>query len=216
MKFFYSAVLIISFLSLQILVQSCAPAIKRPELPKLPPSIADTVGPLLIGSFSSAEQAKNDTNYFDIRLNAVRIWEDTPGYWIYVEQAMASNLDKPYRQRVYHVFPNLPRCISQVYTIKGDSDFVGLWKDKSKMKNLTIDKIELKNGCEVVLERKGDKFVGGTQAKDCKSELNGAKYVTSEVILDENGLISWDRGYSAEGTQVWGAKKGGYIFKRVK
>jgi hypothetical protein len=28
-------------------------------------------------------------------------------------------------------------------------------------------------------------------------------------------MITWDRGFDAEGKQVWGATAGGYIFRRV-
>ena len=57
------------------------------------------------GSFSSAAQAADDPeNYFDIRLEMVPIWsERSDGPWLYVEQAAASALDRPYRQRVYHL-----------------------------------------------------------------------------------------------------------------
>jgi hypothetical protein len=27
-------------------------------------------------------------------------------------------------------------------------------------------------------------------------------------------ILSWDRGFDANGNQVWGAEKGGYIFKK--
>ena len=56
------------------------------------------------GSFSSEKQSIKDTNYFDIRLQMKRIWKDrTDGIWLYVEQAVSTAQQKPYRQRVYHV-----------------------------------------------------------------------------------------------------------------
>jgi hypothetical protein len=55
----------------------------------------------MTGSFSSAEQAAADTNYFDIRLEIVPIWTTrADGHWLYVEQAAAGYLERPYRQRV--------------------------------------------------------------------------------------------------------------------
>ncbi len=56
------------------------------------------------GSFSSEEQSKSDTNFFDIRLQMKPMWQErSDAIWIYVEQAVSSKLEKPYRQRVYKV-----------------------------------------------------------------------------------------------------------------
>ncbi len=56
------------------------------------------------GSFSSQKQSIRDTNYFDIRLHIKRIWRKRDdAYWLYVEQAVAKFIEKPYRQRIYKV-----------------------------------------------------------------------------------------------------------------
>jgi hypothetical protein len=66
----------------------------------------------------------------------------------------------------------------------------------------------------VLLKRADKVFVGSTGATSCGSDLRGAKYATSEVTLSKKQLISWDRGFDSNGVQVWGAKKGGYIFDK--
>ena len=54
----------------------------------------------MTGSFSSEEQARSDADFYDIRLQMVRVWpERQDGCWLYVEQAAADSLDRPYRQR---------------------------------------------------------------------------------------------------------------------
>ena len=64
----------------------------------------ETLVKYMQGGFTSAAQASVDTNYYDISLHMARIWTArTDGYWLYVEQAVTKMLDKPYRQRVYHV-----------------------------------------------------------------------------------------------------------------
>ena len=56
----------------------------------------------MTGSFSSKMQSEADTNFFNIHLHMVPIWQErTDAIWLYVEQAAAWSLDKPYRQRVY-------------------------------------------------------------------------------------------------------------------
>ena len=70
------------------------------------PSAAARLGSWMTGSFSSASQASAaPDDYFDIRLYMVPIWDGrADGPWLYVEQAAASALERPYRQRVYQVF----------------------------------------------------------------------------------------------------------------
>lgn len=71
------------------------------------------------GSYNSTEQhLKDTTNYFDIRLQIQPIWKNKKdGYWFYVEQAVADFIDKPYRQRVYHLSENADgKLTSVVYT----------------------------------------------------------------------------------------------------
>lgn len=169
---------------------------------------------LMIGQFSSREQSIRDTSYFNIALSMSRIWVDRKdGIWLYVEQAVASQLEKPYRQRVYRLtHPSKDTYVSDVYTIKGAADVIGLRNDVAKQQLLTFDKIEMKEGCSVVLTQRADQYEGGTVANHCPSDLRGAKYATTKIVLKPGELYSWDQGFDANGKQVWGATKGGYVF----
>jgi CpeT protein len=70
-------------------------------------------------------------------------------------------------------------------------------------------------GCEVVLNRTDDGyFEGGTNGKNCSNNFRDSSYVTSEVIIDKDRMISWDREFDENGKQVLGPNKGGYIFKK--
>ncbi len=173
----------------------------------------------LCGSFSSAAQHQADPeNFFDIRLHMMPIWPArTDGPWIYVEQAAAEKLDQPYRQRVYRLCPRSDGTIeSIVYELPGDPlRFAGAWRDPSILDRLTPDQLILREGCSLILRRTAAKcFVGRTAGQDCASTLRGAAYATSEATVTPDELITWDRGYDAEGRQVWGATKGGYVFRR--
>lgn len=173
---------------------------------------------MMAGKYSSKEQSKRDTNYFNISLIMTPIWEDrSDGEWLYVEQAVASNLAKPYRQRVYHLqHPSRNTYTSDIYTIKDALSFAGAQSDDAKMKSLTFDKIELKEGCTVTLVKEADLYKGGTEDAKCPSDLRGAKYATTKITMKEGELISWDQGFDANGKQVWGAENGGYIFIKEK
>lgn len=174
----------------------------------------DELAQLMQGRFTSELQAKSDTDYFNISLIMTPIWADrTDGKWLYVEQAVATNLEKPYRQRVYHLqHPSKNTFTSDIYTIKDALTLAGLQNDKAKMEKLTFDKLELKDGCTVTLTRKGDTYEGGTNGANCPSDLRGAKYATTKITLKSGELRSWDQGFDESGKQVWGATKGGYIF----
>jgi hypothetical protein len=171
----------------------------------------------MVGSFSSEEQAAIDTNYFNIELEMVQIWKDrTDGPWIYIEQAVAESKDNPYRQRVYQIKQRSDGKIeSIVYSIPDPLMFAGDYKKEFPLLRLTPDSLLIREGCEVVLYRADvGYFEGGTIDKNCSSDLRGASYATSEVMIDKDKMITWDRGFDENGNQVWGATKGGYIFKK--
>jgi hypothetical protein len=171
----------------------------------------------LTGSFSSEAQSKMDTTYFNIHLQITPIWESSKdGHWLYVEQAVAKMLQKPYRQRVYHVTETADGKIeSKIYTL---NDPLRLAQKPNLVNHLTVDSIKLKDGCSVILtwDDKINAFVGSTIGKECPSDRSGASYATSEVNLMADKMISWDRGYNEKDEQVWGAEKGGYIFIKEK
>ena len=172
----------------------------------------------MAGNYSSEAQHKNDSaNYFDIKLEIVRIWKDnSDGYWFYVEQAVAEYVDKPYRQRVYHLTePSSGIFSSMVYTIVQPLRFTH--KPELVDSTLTPDSLIEREGCAVIIKRIGnEKFIGSTDGKKCPSDRSGASYATSEVTIFENELHSWDRGYNDKDEQVWGATKGGYVFIKKK
>jgi CpeT protein len=173
----------------------------------------------MAGEFSSEQQSIDDTSYFHIKLRMKPIWSKSKeGYWLYVEQAMAKMEDKPYRQRVYHVYQSDDSTIvSKVYEIKSASAYTGSWKDQSKLESLKKDSLVDRTGCSIYLHKNanGD-FAGSTPGKECLSSLRGATYATSEVVISATKLVSWDRGWDASDLQVWGAKTGGYIFVKQK
>ncbi len=171
------------------------------------------------GSFSSQEQAAIDSTYHDVRVLMVRVWKHrTDGYWLYVEQALADYPDLPYRQRVYHITQlNDDFFESAVYALDASMEIAVLSGRDSVFATLLPDALVKKDGCSMILRKIAEiKFVGSTIGTDCPSELEDAAYATSEVMIKEKEMVAWDRGYDKDGKQVWGPKKGGYIFKKIK
>jgi CpeT protein len=175
----------------------------------------------MTGSFSSAGQAAADPdNYFDIRLEMAPIWTDREdGHWLYVEQAVATALKRPYRQRIYHVHAlDDDVYASDVYLLPGDPlEFAGAHEKPSLLDGVTPEDLTLREGCTVYLQRMKDgSYFGQTEVGPCSSSLGEAAYATSEISMTADGLVSWDRGFDESGQQVWGATRGGYIFMKVK
>ncbi len=170
---------------------------------------------MMTGSFSSADQAEKDSSYYDISLHMYPIWKDKKGHWIYVEQAASSFQEKPYRQRIYRVDQNEHDSFeSIVYAIKGQEDFVGKWKTPEYFDQFDTSILKERIGCTVYLKKDGYAYHGSTNEKSCRSSLSGASFATSKVTIEEREIKSWDQGFDKHGTQVWGAQKGAYIFKR--
>lgn len=174
---------------------------------------------MMTGSFNSAEQAKQDSSYFDITLHMYPIWTNNKSNkrYLYVEQTVTSMPTRPYRQRVYEVSQvNNNTFQSVIYKLPDEKSYVGKWSTPTFFDKISPADLELREGCAVYLTKLGDKsFKGSTNEKDCKSTLRGASYATSIVEILPNKVLSWDQGFDSSDKQVWGAVKGGYEFLKV-
>ena len=175
---------------------------------------AQEVAVILTGEFSSREQAEMDPEYFPIQLRHVPIWVDrADGPWLYVEQALEGKA--PYRQRIYHLVNVEGGVRSEIFTMPSAPEYAGA--NAERLSALTPDDLTPREGCAIELERiaKGH-YRGSTVDDECTSTLAGATYATSEVDLRHRELVTWDRGYDADGNQVWGATAGPYRFRRIE
>ncbi len=170
----------------------------------------------MTGTFDSSAQANENPAYYGVQLQMCPVQAPELGeHILYVEQAMMSDLSSPYRQRLYRLTQNAQgKYVSEVYALNGAQALVGLCDQDAASKVFGPSDYELKDGCAVYLEHAGDHFVGATEGKGCNSLINGASYATSEVRVFENAIESWDRGFTNQDNQVWGAMDGPYIFVR--
>lgn len=211
----------ILFCSLSVLVVISCSSVGRESASPAPPAPDRDLALLaswMTGSFGSGEQAASDSAFFDVRLRMVRIWpERSDGCWLYVEQALAVQEHRPYRQRVYRLHRvSADTLASDVHTLADESRFVGAWKSLVAFAGITPDSLDLREGCTIYLTREGAfAFYGGTRGSRCESTLQGASYATSEVEITSDAVVSWDRGFDASGAQVWGATRRGYVFRRL-
>lgn len=186
---------------------------------------AAEVAALMAGQFDSRDQAASDPAFRPIALTMVPIWTDRrDAHWLYVEQAMADTPGQPYRQRVYRVSNSADgEVASAVYTLTAPERFVQGWRNGA-LDALREDMLQPRTGCTVYLRRQGMRregmrgdgatWQGATRGRDCASELRGAAWASAEVRLEPGRMASWDRGYAADGRQVWGSTAGPYVFIR--
>lgn len=176
-----------------------------------------TLARWMTGAFSSAAQAAENDGFLALDLHTTPIWNDRPdGRWLYVEQAVAGYPEQPYRQRVYRLTEVAPGLLQiEIFTLPTPAAFVGAWRDPESLGAVAPEDLEPRRGCEILLRRRGDVFEGSTLATLCPSTLRGATFATSQVVVTEHGLVSWDRGFADDGAQIWGAIAGGYVFDRI-
>jgi hypothetical protein len=181
-----------------------------------PASVLERAVAQLTGRFDSSAQATVDRRYFAISLVVCSVVAPELGeHVLYVEQARAESPRAPYRQRIYVVTAAGDEVVSSVYELAAPAAAVGACADPSRLTPTPATVIE-RAGCSVYLRPDGEGFVGATRGQACASSLQGASYATSEVTLTPAGLRSWDRGFDAAGTQVWGAVAGPYEFLRQR
>lgn len=211
------AAFLVSIASLSMTALSLAGCASPPAAPS--PDLAE-VAARMAGTFSSrAQHDAAPDDYFDIRLVMIPVWEERDdGPWLYVEQALAQNAAKPYRQRVYRLrSEGAGRVASDVFTLPGDPlQFKATWLDEKALCCIKPADLTARTGCSIHMQRRDDgAWVGATDGNGCASDLRGASYAASRVTLTDGLLEAWDQGFDAAGGQVWGPTAGPYRFVRV-
>lgn len=182
--------------------------------PSVSDDVGDTLSRFLRGRFDSTAQAQEDPSYFPIELIACRV--DLPALGddvMYVQQQQVG--DAPYRQRLYAVETvDATTARTVVYTLT-DAPAWGGFCDEGTATPVSEGTHEERRGCGVTLtwDAAEERFEGGTVGTDCETSLGG-DYASSEVTVTADRIVSWDRGFDLDGTQVWGATGGGYVFVR--
>lgn len=193
-------------------------------MPLVPACAADDLGLAALakhmaGTYSSEQQAAEDPEFHHVRLAMVPIWEGSDEHqWLYVEQAMATTPERPYRQRVYRLQREGDGYTSVTLELPGDPlRFAGAADAPEMLADLRPEDLIERGGCTIYLrELEPGRYAGATRERECPSSLRGASYATSEVQIDAATLWSWDRGFDANGEQVWGSVKGPYRFQRLR
>ena len=195
-----------------LLLAAPGPAVLGAE----PPSAVEEVAGLLAGTFDSKAQSVSDPKFKAVRLVAVRVPKSRLGDPVlYVEQALLSTPNKPYRQRFYRIEATADGgVISRVFEPKDALAVSGKWRDPSDLALFGEGDVVERVGCAVRLKKTPDGWFGGTEGTNCPSQLQGARYAESDVRLFPERMETWDRGFDVQDRQVWGAEQRPYVFER--
>jgi CpeT protein len=171
----------------------------------------------LAGSFTSAAPTEADPNTAAVDLHLAPIWQDrSDGPWRYLEQTLPDYPEHPYRQRVIELLEPTPGLVEiRFWTLPDPTAAVGAWRLDAPLPGLSPRDLDPRPGCAILVRRRDGVFEGSTVGTLCSSGLRGATYATSEIAVTADGLVSWDRGFAADGHQVWGHPDTGLVFDRV-
>lgn len=178
-------------------------------------------GKRLNGKFSSAQQNAEEPYFDKVFYNAIN-YKLVDTLWIYMEQG--TDISKPYRQRVYVItILNDTTLQTKYYALKDAKSFVinnqkdfNIEKFKERLSKITIGDLIYMNGCDNTIHKGEDgNFYSKNEGSNCGGSYNGATYTTSEFRLYTNMIVSWERGWKADGTQAWGSSRGFYYFRKI-
>jgi hypothetical protein len=139
------------------------------------------------------------------------------GVSLYLEQAYDFALNQPYRVRVLKFVEVGSRIEIENYKIKQEEEFYGASRDLERLQTLQAEQLEKMPGCTFITEWTGNSFKARVEpGKGCiVVRKDKTTYLDSEFEIDENKLISLDRGRDVETDEhVWGSIAGPFEFVR--
>jgi uncharacterized lipoprotein YbaY len=177
---------------------------------------AEQVVQHLEGILSTAQRAAANPKVANVTMRTCRVQVANPpagSIYLYQEQAIHDKLTKPYRQRILEISPS---PASQ--TIRSRSSKLAdqaKWVNFCDRADRQIQREDFPTVvCAVFLKPTPEGFSGTTEATGCPANVRGAVMIRNRIRLHPNGMDTWDRGFDAQGKQVWGAGDEPYQFLR--
>ena len=140
-----------------------------------------------------------------------------PGLSLYLEQAYDYMLTSPYRVRVLNFRLQQDYILLENYMLRDTEKFLGASRQPERLSELTPDKLEKVEGCDMTVEWTGHSFKGRVVAgKGCIVVRNGkTTYLDNEFDINADRLLSYDRGRDPETDELlWGSIAGPFEFLR--
>ncbi len=202
------------------LTSATTPTSATPATPDLGQQVQE-VAAYLEGTMATASQAAANSKAPNVQMTTCRVHVASSGQttdviFLYQEQALAGQLEKPYRQRFLQLSPS--SYSQSVRSLSYRPSNAAAWVNfcNKPLSDRTVSLSDLgKPVCSVFLKRLGDTYSGRTPADGCPANVRGAVRITNQIVLSKSGMDTWDRGYDSTGKQVWGAKTEAYQYRKV-
>lgn len=174
----------------------------------------------LTGVMDTSAQAATNSRLSDVRMTTCRVTLQGASLqhnavYLYQEQALSSDLTKPYRQRFLQISPSTYSQTVRSLSFRplSPKSLIGLCNQPE------VDRVVQASAlgqpvCQVFLKRSGESYAGRTPIDGCPANVRGATRITNQITLHKTGMSTWDRGYNEAGKQVWGAKTESYQYRK--
>lgn len=179
------------------------------------------IAALLEGQMDTTAPAKENAQAVSVRMTTCRIQvtdasADSASIFLYQEQALSNTLSKPYRQRFLQISPSpTTQSVRSLSFRPANATVFAGWCNKP-LADRTVKLSDLGTYvCSVFLKPVGNGYIGNTPINGCPANYRGAVRITNRVELTPTGMNTWDRGFDANGKQVWGAKTESYQYRRA-
>jgi hypothetical protein len=179
--------------------------------------LVEAVAAHLEGVMDTSAQAAANPDKANVRMTTCRIQLTEPksnSVYLYQEQALAENLTAPYRQRFLEIAPS--DRLKEVSSVSYKPYTPEMWRgfcDRPEEERVVEVRDLGESVCSVFLKPLVSTYVGTTQPGGCPSNYRGATTITNKIILHDEGMDTWDRGFDDKGHQVWGAEESGYEYR---
>lgn len=149
----------------------------------------------------------------------VKIMGDRNSIFLYQEQGFTDRLDQPYRQRFLEITTDnkqqekTPQNLVFSHSYKPDN--LARWTNFCKRDHQQEQLAQTDLGqlvCTIRLKPLLSVYVGQTPSGGCATTARGATTITNSIVLHQQGMETWDRGFDNEGKQLWGAREQPYQF----
>ncbi len=170
----------------------------------------------LVGVMDTSAQAAANPKAPSVRMTTCKVQINQPAnsVYLYQEQALTKNLDNPYRQRFLEIKANADSDTveSQSFKPENGKALIGLCSKPENERKLNLSNIGTPV-CSVLLKPFQEGYIGETPSQGCPANIRGAVRITNTILLHSRGMDTWDRGFDAQGNQVWGAANESYQYR---
>ncbi len=169
----------------------------------------------LVGVMDTSAQAEVNPQRVKVQMTTCKLElkGEVDSIYLYQEQALAEKLNQPYRQRILHLIDLEDGQVeSKSYKLTNEKQWIGFCNQPASSRML--NKSDLGDSvCSVFLRPVITIYIGETPPEGCPANVRGAVKITNKIILHKLGMDTFDRGFDAEGNQVWGAVNDSYQFR---